>query len=57
MVTEDAGGAARGLTSPAPAVLAPAAQQAGPTITAADPAIAQNARTVFRMRINLARPL
>jgi hypothetical protein len=57
MVTEDAGRAARGLTSPAPVVLAPAAQQAGATTKAADPAIAQNARTVFRMRINLARPL
>jgi hypothetical protein len=57
MVTEDAAGAARRLTLTAPAVLAPAAQQAGSTSKAADPAIAQHARTVFRMRINLARPL
>ena len=57
MVTEDATGAARGLPSTAPAALAPAAQQAGNTSKAADPAIAQHARTVFRMRINLARPL
>jgi hypothetical protein len=57
MVTEDAGEAARALTSTASAVLAPAAQQAGSTSKAADPAIAQSARAVFRMPINLARPL
>ena len=57
MVTEDAAVAARGLPSTARAVLAPAAQQAGRTSMAADPAIAQHARTVFRMRNNLARLL
>jgi len=51
MVTE-AAGAARGLTSAATAGLAPAAQQAGATSKAVD-----NALTVFRMPINLVRPL
>jgi hypothetical protein len=50
MVTE-AAGAARELTSAAPAGLAPAAQQTGATSKAAD-----NALTVFRMPINLAVP-
>jgi hypothetical protein len=53
MVTEDAAGAARGLPSTAPAVLAPAAQQAGSTSKAADPATAQIARPVLRMPINV----
>jgi hypothetical protein len=36
-------------------VLPSAADQAGSTSEAADPAIAQNALTVFRMSINLTR--
>jgi hypothetical protein len=39
----------------AEAVTAPAAQEAAGTSMTADPAIAQSARPMFRMRINLAR--
>ena len=49
IVTEAASGEAAGVVPPA------AAGQAGSTSRAADPAIAQVALTLYRMRINLAR--
>jgi len=56
IVTEAAAGEAAAATGEAAAVTAPsAAEEADGTSMTADPAIAQSARTMFRMRINLAR--